>query len=391
MAHRQRSSMRAVVCVLAIGLCLAMSLAGCSLGVKPKPPHATIYVTTQEEAISAIDAATGAIRWTFRGGGMLVMALSGDTLYAASSAGDVYALDARDGHIRWQRKDDSRAFFTSCVVSGDTLYTTANVYGATGFAPGVYAFDASTGALRWRVDARGFIVGGMSMAANHLYYATVATDSGSGATTVYALRADDGATTWRATIAAGVRWPLSADTSQIYVSSMDGAVEALGASDGALRWRRVISPAGEPLSTVAPNGQTLYVGDGRGDVYALRTRDGSQVWKRAFPNTATDPGTMVYTPSVVGGAIYLSSVYSSDIYALRSSDGSTLWRYDTLGYTNGQSPVVTPSGMYTISGPYAVDILNAGSGSAIATYSYASQHELIGMESLIVGPPLTVS
>ena len=377
----------ALVALMALAA-LTPLLAAC--GPKPPAPHATIYVSTQAEVVSAVDAASGAVRWTFPGAGMMGTTLAGDTLYATASGGVIYALDARTGKARWQfHTTPPELFPLKPYVSGDSLYVTANTYaGSQRGAAHIYAFNATTGAPRWRISLPGYISSDATFAGSLLYVSVNANDTASGAGTLYALRLSDGAVAWRTPLAVGVlSGPLT--DGMLYATTADGAVQALRASDGLLQWRRQVAAKNVPLSPVASSGVTLFVGDGLGNVHALRARDGATQWTRNFPYAGTvGPGEMVYVPSLANGALFLTSVYSSTVYALSPGDGSVLWSHDTLGYNPGEAPVVARSALYVVSGPYTIQILDARNGSAIANYDFSSRHEMIGILSIAIGPPI---
>ncbi len=386
-ARHQRPSLGvAIISIVALSSLMPL-LAAC--GPKPPAPHAMIYASTQGEGVSAIDAASGSVRWTFYGAGMMGIALAGDTLYAASSSGVFYALDARTGKRRWQFRTAPQTYPLKPFVSGDTVYVTVDT--ADEKQPGVariYAFNSATGALRWQASLPGYINSDATFTGSLLYISVNADDANGGAGTVYALRISDGTVAWRAPLTSGITsGPLTDGT--LYVTTADGAIQAIQASDGALQWRRQVAANGVPLSTLASNGSTLFVGDGQGIVHALRARDGATQWTRDFPYVGTvEPGQMVYTPSMANGALYLTSVYSPNVYALSPSDGSTLWSHDTLGYNPGQPPVVIQPTMYVIVGPGSIQILDAQSGSSIASYDFTSHRDLLGILAIVVGPPL---
>lgn len=385
--HHTRLPLGGSIVVVVMLLALMPLLAAC--GPKPPAPHATIYASTQEEVVSAIDAASGSVRWTFRGAGMMGIALAGDTLYAAASGGVIYAIDARTGKIRWQFRTAPQTYPLKLFVSGDTVYVTVdNADGKRPSVARIYAFNSATGALRWQASLPGYINSDATFTGSLLYISVNADDANGGSGTVYALRISDGTVAWRAPLTSGITSGSLTDGT-LYVTTADGVIQAMRASDGATQWARRIVAKGVPLSSVASNGATLFVGDGQGTVHALRARDGATQWTRDFPYEGTvEPGQMVYNPSMENGALYLTSVYSPNVYALSPSDGSTLWSHDTLGYNPGQPPVVIQPTMYVIDLPGSIQILDAQSGSSIASYDFTSHRDLLGILYIVVGPPL---
>jgi glucose dehydrogenase len=68
----------------------------------------------------------------------------------------------------------------------------------------------------------------------------------------------------------------------------------------------------------------LYFGDQNGTIYALRARDGHQLWTY-HANAAVKGG-----PALSNGILYFGD-YSGRVYAVRASDGHEMWAVGTSG------------------------------------------------------------
>lgn len=135
------------------------------------------------------------------------LVLGSDAVYEISSYGSLVARSAQTRAKLWQFGGHGE--FHAGVVSGDTLYVTAQKGGPIGDAHGkptsaemVYALDAASGRLRWTADLQTAREMASALRASALVYA--------------------------GTLIAG------RDT--VYIQADDG-IHALRASDGALRWR----------------------------------------------------------------------------------------------------------------------------------------------------------
>lgn len=123
----------------------------------------TMEATAEEEALLALDAATGGTLWRVvvgpfvqaelgDGGPRSTPALAGELVIAASSQGRLVAVARGDGKLVWEQ--DLTAFgpvprfgySMSPLVDGDLVIVEA---GEREKEPGVLAFDRATGELRW--------------------------------------------------------------------------------------------------------------------------------------------------------------------------------------------------------------------------------------------------
>jgi outer membrane protein assembly factor BamB len=91
------------------------------------------YMGFHDGNVTALDAATGARRWSYRTGGGIISsaAVSGAALYIGSNDGSLYALDKVTGERRWSHKIGAWVA-SSPAVSGTGLVVGAfdgNLYG----------------------------------------------------------------------------------------------------------------------------------------------------------------------------------------------------------------------------------------------------------------------
>jgi outer membrane protein assembly factor BamB len=96
----------------------------------------------------------------------------------------------------------------------------------------------------------------------------------------------------------------------------DGVVIAFAAGFGKIRWRKTIGPSeSSPLLV----GDRLYVGDWRGDVWALDARTGRTVWRMHTGGAVKGAVAAAY------GRLYVGS-YDGHLYCLLPATGKVLWR-----------------------------------------------------------------
>jgi outer membrane protein assembly factor BamB len=100
-------------------------------------------------AVFALDQRTGRERWRFLGPARFgPLALGPDAVYVPSDHG-LYALDQRTGRKRWQARFTPDAGETPVIAGNNVVFAGAEI---TSGKTGVFALDATSGALHWRVD-----------------------------------------------------------------------------------------------------------------------------------------------------------------------------------------------------------------------------------------------
>jgi outer membrane protein assembly factor BamB len=117
--------------------------------------------------VSALDEATGAVRWEQPVGGKLTGSNAylpaTHTLFVGSLAGDLLAMDARDGRVLW-RREGGAGILSSPAVSGDGR---AVVFGASDGR--VYAVATQDGRLIWSTPLDGQVSGSPTLVGSRIY------------------------------------------------------------------------------------------------------------------------------------------------------------------------------------------------------------------------------
>jgi outer membrane protein assembly factor BamB len=289
----------------------------------------TVYLThmgdvqrVQRDTLCALDAATGAVRWTYLGGptsshGDPTPCLTGggSATVCFSTDSGVTALDPATGQVRW-RHDDQFPVGPVAYARGLVL-AYRNVFGDAGAGASgtVLALAAATGAVRWRRDLRGGESLRPIVTGDGVLY--VCESSGyAGAPSLSALDLTTGAIRWAVEPARPVRrgWLPAGTPDTTLCLAAEGAVSkevaAFDTSTGRQRW--TFRTAGTTWGRPAVAGRTVYVTAGRG-LYAVDAATGRRQWTFQVPARA-------YGPAVAGGTAYVfdrpDPMSSMDLYAL---------------------------------------------------------------------------
>jgi outer membrane protein assembly factor BamB len=275
----------------------------------------TLYVGLQDWRVLALDRRTGQRRWAFTTQNPIVgsAAVANGIVYMGSGDGFLYALDAANGRLIWKFK--TRGYALSPPAIADGLLFVSSTEG------GLYALRARTGQLRLRFHVPERLQD-VPVIDNGLVYFP----SGG---QLYAVAA-------RAREYPGQR-QLNLIWAQFWLWQVPGVPKPPVQPGG--RWR--FSYRGRPrtiLSAPAVAGETLYVGDLNGYLYARDARQATDLWQfKAAGGVRT-------SPLVLGSHVYFGTD-AGVLYALDRTRGTLLWQRD-FGAPIETAPVFASGRLY---------------------------------------------
>ena len=140
--------------------------------------------------------------------------------------------------------------------------------------------DPSSGSQRWTTDVP-WVPGAVAVIDGERLY----TDAGGKDGSVVAMRLSDGRPLWQRPMTSVYGTPELDVVSGLLIikesfSPDNSAVVALSLDDGTERWRENLS--GLSIDPVQVSGDTVFVGDGQGRIFAFDASTGSQRWVAAF-------------------------------------------------------------------------------------------------------------
>ncbi|AJY74200.1 PQQ-binding-like beta-propeller repeat protein [Paenibacillus beijingensis] len=131
----------------------------------------------QKGKLTAFEAKSGHVRWTFGSGLQLPLYNKDGTIYVASANGYLFAVDASTGRKRWKSSAPSPGLSSITAANGQVLITNGHIR----------AYDISTGKLQWQDNNYWAASGPLTLTENLVLMASVE----SGAYTYDILRAYD--------------------------------------------------------------------------------------------------------------------------------------------------------------------------------------------------------
>ncbi|WP_283137669.1 PQQ-binding-like beta-propeller repeat protein [Rhizohabitans arisaemae] len=270
-----------------------------------------VYVISRFGTVSAVDAATGHVRWDLKVAQSPTHSspVVVDGVLYTGSGNELYAVDTATGRERWSFATGGTVFSTPAVAEG-TVYVSGN-------NGKLYAVDTATGGERWsRTVGRGDLRSSPAVAGGIVY---IGGDDGK----LYALDTVGGSERWSfaqgivesaPALINGVLYGVSVPKFAVEVIR-SGTMSALDPATGREQWS--FKTQGSSTPTAAQG--VLFFTSGSG-LHALDIDRRSARWHFSFD------GGFVSTPVLNGGAVYVGA--GSGLYAVNAADGRRRWRFD---------------------------------------------------------------
>lgn len=286
----------------------------------PSVAKETLFVASQNNSLHALNTADGSVRWKFESSYWNFATPLPDpatgTVYLTSNDAHLYAIDMSTGKEKWKYKADS-GIRGSAVMGGDVVFV--------GDVLGVLHAVGKDGKLRWRYKvtghalesletrvskekletiSQGWIVGAPLYDKGVVYFVVAHSLIGS----VYAMDASTGALKWKIHVSEQIESTPALHNGQLYVGSNDHHLYALDAATGEERWK--FRTDNQVLSTPSFSGERVYITSADGHLYALREDSGLLLWKYKAPDTIHS------SPVFSAGVIYFGCM-DEKVYAVK--------------------------------------------------------------------------
>ena len=276
----------------------------------------------------------------------------------------VYAFNADNGAKIWDYCANSSDHFSTLAIANGVVYFGSgvndvvnggyfNVLGDFVSGTYLYALDALSGELIWRISCR-------------VFYSTPVTDNGevfiNSGHSILCIDGFDGEIVWNYTANDIMIVAPTIANGVVYVPSYDGILYVLNATDGNKIWSLMIDKG---FSKIAVINGVVYAPSGDGNIYALNAQTGATLWSsRTIPPefswvNSTFHSNLLYANDVLyfgsvsdqhihirspGKADFCQMSFRSLVLALDINTGHKIWNY-TLDNHQLMYPVSVDDGI----------------------------------------------
>jgi outer membrane protein assembly factor BamB len=122
----------------------------------------------------------------------------------------------------------------------------------------------------------------------------------------------------------------------VYVGDWDGYVYAFSAHTGRLWWK--FKADGKIKGGVAVAGGRVYFGTYGSSVYAVSAITGKEIWRSSAQSRLGSSGHFYATPAVAYGRVYVGAT-DGKVYSFGADTGDLIWSHYTGGYVYSSSAV----------------------------------------------------
>lgn len=166
---------------------------------------------------------------------------------------------------------------------------------------------------------------------------------------LWALNAATGALGWRLRADRMFKSSVCIYENRLFIGNVDNLLRCVDASTGRLDWK--IDTHADLDSSPCVAGGRLYIAGENGSVRCLDPATGNQIWKTFVggigPETLAGSNGSETSPAVFGGLVY-TATYDGVLFCLDAADGHVVWKAMT-GDDTDASPVVAGAHVFVAS------------------------------------------
>ncbi|MEO1709644.1 MAG: PQQ-binding-like beta-propeller repeat protein [Pseudomonadota bacterium] len=225
----------------------------------------------------------------------------------------------------------------------------------------VYAFDAASGKLMWRLKGGGMFKGSLCAFENRLYIGN--TDN-----LLRCINAETGRTVWRVDTGRDLDSSPCVIDGRLYIAGENGNLRAMNPRTGKQIWRRFVGGIG-PGTRPGSNGSETSPAVADGEVYtatydgilwSVDAKTGAVRWK-ASTGDDTDASPVIYDEFVYAAA----EEKAPFVHCFAREDGKKLWSYDNKARAYFSTPAIVDDRIYVGADDGRLHCINARTGKPI--------------------------
>ncbi len=292
---------------------------GSPIYVSPVISDGSVFISTADARLFALDEATGATIWQINLGSWSEASptVSAGRIFVPCVDHRLYCLDAQTGAVIWVAETKSWIESSPLVFAGKVLLGGSDHH--------FYAFDQDDGSLLFSLPSDYDVITAPSTDGQNIFYGG---DDGKIRSVT-----PDGVVIWTADAGGAVYGaPAAAEGKVVYGSIANGEgssfnrLAALDASSGTEIWRQDFDGYEFLYGTPTVAYGNVYIGDFQGNVRAFDLDDGNLLWTRSLGDWS-----LLSSPAVSEGVLYIGS-NDGDLYALDAFTGVVLDQAGTGGF-----------------------------------------------------------
>jgi outer membrane protein assembly factor BamB len=247
----------------------------------------------------------------------------------------------------------------------------------------LYAVNARTGKRAWRYRSGRCVAASPAVSGRLVYQAfmnrppcNAEGDDLDGE--IIAFYAGSGKVRWRKSIGPSETSPLVVD-GRLFVGDWRGNIYALKANTGRVLWK--FETGDEVKSAVSYSGGRVFVGSYDHHVYALEASTGKLVWRAGAQERLGPRGTFYSTPAVAYGRVYIGAT-DGKVYSFGSQSGKLRWSQDTGDFVYS-SPAVWRRRVFV--GSYSGDFYSFDAATGDEQWSFSANGPISGSPTVMNG------
>lgn len=276
-----------------------------------------VFFGADDGKLYAIDIKTGKKLWEFQTGAEIIASplVEEGVVYSGSRDGFLYALDSKTGKLLWK-------FATKGEITNSPMVDMSRAY-VTSKDTYFYAVDKKTGKKKWRRHLNDYRYSGIY--SNPAYRDGVVYVASKNMI-LYAYIAQSGARRGRYFLdSVPYSSPVIMDDKTLYIGTFDGSLYSIDMKLRKPKEKWKVDLGGWLYSSPVVNNDRILIGTMEGDLFALKTSDGSVVWKVKLD--APIHSTMSISADKIG---YIGCD-DGKLYAIDLANGKIVWSFTTFG------------------------------------------------------------